>query len=812
MPNIVDLILSRARGKALADLHPEVSDREHIASLRSDGASAYSGQYSYLNAISDYASHVWVRKAVTTIGNNVAALPLTIKRGDQLVSSHALLDLLTSVNDTMTSADLWQQWTVDMLLGGEEGWELVRDTRGRYAEIWPRQPHTILIKPDAARKRYYKVREYAIDDTSEAEPYTLQPDELCHFKFFNPGNPWRGIAPITAVRWSIVLDVFAQAWSKLFFQNSARPDFAVIAPEGLTASERADIEKKLTQKFGGVENSHKPIVLEQGISDVKILSFPPKDMEWLEQRKISREEVGAIFGVPDEIMGWGRDTYENFDTAHRVLWELTIVPLTRHRDVHLTEYFQRVNVLRPDERVITDLSGVGALKANETDEWSRAQGQMERGALLINEWRTARGLKAVPWGDVWWAPMGLMPISSADAPASAAPVADTPKSVGQKAAEFSGMVQRAAVVSNVVEYGSTEHAALLDAYAKRTDPFQRKFKTLAVALFDEQRDAVAAELRQAKKVARTRAEIANDPFDREEWTAEYIKRAKPLLRDIVASAGEQAINELGIGLRFDVDRPEIAAFIRERAQRFAKPVNDTTWEALRTSLGEGFDAGEGIDALMARVEQVMGDRISSSAETIARTETQGATSGGTIEAWKQTEVVSAKVWISALIPDRTREDHKDAHGQTVGLDEQFTVGTVKTDGPGLSGEADQDINCLCVMTAVVADKHYAPQSGEDGMVNLQVRLPRPVVMIRNDVRPTTPGVEVVNHNLITLPDQPAPTVTNVVQTPSVTVTNQVQPATPTVKLVSDGAGQEDIAIERDADGRIMNLKRSIKRG
>ena len=80
------------------------------------------------------------------------------------------------------------------------------------------------------------------------------------------------------------------------------------------------------------------------------------------------------------------------------------------------------------------------------------------------------------------------------------------------------------------------------------------------------------------------------------------------------------------------------------------------------------------------------------------------------------------------------------------------------------------------------------------------------------VERTTPGVEVVNHNLITLPDQPAPQVTNVVQTPSVTVTNQVQPATPTVKVVSDGAGLEDIAIERDADGRISHLKRSIKRG
>lgn len=679
MPNIVDLILSRARGKALADLHPEVSDREHIASLRSDGASAYSGQYSYLNAISDYASHVWVRKAVTVIGNNFAALPLTIKRGDQLVSSHLALDLLTNVNDTMTSADLWQQWTVDMLLGGEEGWELVRDTRGRYTEIWPRQPHTILVKPDAARRRYYKVSEYVIDDTGEAEPYTLKPDELCHFKFFNPGNPWRGIAPITAVRWSIVLDVFAQAWSKLFFQNSARPDFAVIAPEGLTPGERTDIEKKLTQKFGGVENSHKPIVLEEGISDIKILSFPPKDMEWLEQRKISREEVGAIFGVPDEIMGWGRDTYENFDTAHRVLWALTIVPMTRHRDVHLTEYFQRVNVLRPDEQIVTDLSGVEALKANESDEWDRAQGQIDRGALLVNEWRKARGLKPVPWGDTWWAPMNLAPVGES-----------TVKGYRTLPAKR---------VESVPEYGSTQHQQVLDVWLKRTDPGQRKVKQLVTDIFNEQQAECRERLRKAQKD--TANDVAKNPFDRDAWNKEFARRAKPVIRELIDVAGTNAIADLGIGLRFDVDRPQIANFIRVRAQRFAQEVNDTTWNALRDSLAEGFDSGEGISALMERVDAVMGDRIRSSAETIARTETQGATSGGTIEAWRDTGVVKNKVWISALIPGRSREAHMDAHNQTVALDEQFDIGGVMTDGPGLSGVAEVDINCLCAMIAVV---------------------------------------------------------------------------------------------------------------
>ena len=72
----------------------------------------------------------------------------------------------------------------------------------------------------------------------------------------------------------------------------------------------------------GAQNAHKPIVLEQGVTDIKTFSFAPKDMEWLEQRKLSRDEVGAVFGVPDEIMGYGKDTFENFDAADRVLWTL----------------------------------------------------------------------------------------------------------------------------------------------------------------------------------------------------------------------------------------------------------------------------------------------------------------------------------------------------------------------------------------------------------------------------------------------------------------------------------------------------------
>jgi hypothetical protein len=187
----------------------------------------------------------------------------------------------------------------------------------------------------------------------------------------------------------------------MFFYNSARPDYAVIAPAGLTNAERDDIEKKLEQKFGGVGQSHKPIVLETGVSDVKVLSFPPKDMEWVAQRGLSRDEIGGMFGVPDILMGFGNDSYDTEvkrTAALQVLYSLTIMPLASLRDTTTTKYFRKVRLLAPNESLITDYTKVNALRESQNDEWLRASGQLERGAITINEWRENQGLKRVEWG------------------------------------------------------------------------------------------------------------------------------------------------------------------------------------------------------------------------------------------------------------------------------------------------------------------------------------------------------------------------------------------------------------------------------
>ena len=101
----------------------------------------------------------------------------------------------------------------------------------------------------------------------------------------------------------------------------------------------------------------------------------------------------------------------------------------------------------------------------------------------------------------------------------------------------------------------------------------------------------------------------------------------------------------------------------------------------------------------------MAERIRSSDEVIARTEITGCSSGGTIEAWRQSKVVSGKSWLAAL-DSRTRETHKEAHGETVGLDDDFRVGAGHGPGPGQIGLPEEDCNCRCSLTAVLTERSF----------------------------------------------------------------------------------------------------------
>jgi len=93
---------------------------------------------------------------------------------------------------------------------------------------------------------------------------------------------------------------------------------------------------------------------------------------------------------------------------------------------------------------------------------------------------------------------------------------------------------------------------------------------------------------------------------------------------------------------------------------------------LREDLLEGWQAGEGITELKARVKKVWGDKnlTDARAETIARTESVFAYNGARLQAAKDSSLSLVKKW-KATFDSRTAKDSKKLDGQIRSLDDEF---------------------------------------------------------------------------------------------------------------------------------------------
>ena len=235
--------ISALRSRKAISHHPDLANRIHI-STQSSGVNS-GGFQSEIDSFIDYAkvysSYVWVRKAIGKIVEAISPLPVrVVDKNSKAIEDHPLSILFGYVNDNIAPSDLWQSVFIQMLLAGESFLELVPNKIGnKIVEIWNRRPDQVSIIPDISRPLYpcpagYKWRE---------EEYKR--DEVIHFRFYNPLNQWRGLAPIAAARAGITIDIFAQAWSKSFLLKGARPDFALVAPAGLTSVERDEYKSIL---------------------------------------------------------------------------------------------------------------------------------------------------------------------------------------------------------------------------------------------------------------------------------------------------------------------------------------------------------------------------------------------------------------------------------------------------------------------------------------------------------------------------------------------------------------------------------------
>ncbi len=643
------------------------------------------------------------------------------------VADGPVTQLMRKVNDFWTMNRLMTMTELSLCLWGKAYWA-VEKAGSRPREIWWMRPDRVKVFPHPTN--YVSGFEYE-PVNFQGNPILFEKSEIVWFRYPNPLDEYSGLSPLAASRLAADLASAAAKSNKGLFDRGYQPGGIISPPKGmtLTPQQAKELELQFDKRFKGVDKAHRWAVLRFE-AEMKSGSVTPKDAEFLGTLTWSLEEVARAYKVPLDMIG-GQRTYENVQAAERAFWYRTMEPESRFIASEIVEQLLPMFGNSGVDLVEFDLTKVPILQEAESERWQREYQQIQVGAVLVNEWRESQGKEPVKWGDAWWAPLTLAPVRDGSQPTPPAPPADQgegggeppPVSADAEPGPRSVFARAKPTLRRAIEYGSEEHERLWRRFERREGRWEELLGETAAELFKGQKDSVVARLKASeeekerrpagasvqgsngKGAVRTLKNAAEEPFDMAEWIRKFREKMRPKIKKLVEDTGQEALDDLKIDLTFNVKQPAVARFIERRAQRFAVEVNETTWNSLRESLGKGLDEGEGLPKLMERVEEVMAERIRSSKEVIARTEVIGAMNGGTLESWKQSEVVSGKEWLASL-DGRERESHgvNGAHGQVVGLDEDFQVGSGSGPHPGAIGLAEEDINCRCTMVAVLKEE------------------------------------------------------------------------------------------------------------
>lgn len=644
-----------------------------------------------------------------------------VERTGRLVDEGGnLADLLAYANPLDTGRQLRESAVGSLVLSGNAYWYLQRFGGSKPSELWNLPGH--LTRPVPGPKRTIAGYEFNRGGSGNWEP--IAAEDVIHFRRFNPEDRPVGVSDLTAVQNAYEAQYFAMLWLREFFRHGGIFPGVWTTDEAssvrYTDAELDDIAKRIHARHSGWDKTFLPLIV-QGIKYVA-QGMKLSEMDLSTQIGLVDAKIIRALGIPPWRMGikeggGALSPGAGSGTDESIYWLSTVSGLVTLLDDVINErlaplFGRDVHVLS----ALTEVPAVQQVMLSQAKTHYELTGR--KPVETQNEARRAMRLPEDPSEEA----DSLIPTPT---PAFGVAPGDTPSPPGEKPDPEDPKKQtRQARLS-----ASPEREELRSRAAFRLSRYQGRMEALVLERLAEQRGTAIERLRQqaaaqgghlSRSNGRVRLAIdttglMDEPSDKD------AARAGRILEDLLRARSVDALLDLeqaaGIALdvELDLQSAQFADFVARQVDRAIRVPDATTRKLLRESLASGLADGEGLDALVGRVNHVFDGRRSN-ALTIARTETQPAYNFAAMEAWRQSGVVEQQEWLTSRsgLGGRHSEDPEGRYassdggrgldGQERAIGEMFDVGGVPLLYPGdPSGPAGEIVNCVCVLLPVVSE-------------------------------------------------------------------------------------------------------------
>lgn len=369
-------------------------------------------------------SSTWVYIAVKRIADAIGQIPVQLQTGGtdrpQIFRGYdkGLQDLLNRPNPWQSWFDFAEAMVVSLELTGNAFIEIVKSKAGRPIELYVLNPARMTILPSS--KNYIDGYVYSVN----GRYITFDAEEIMHIKYHHPSNDFYGLSPLTAAAVSIEVDKAALEWNQTFLLRGAYPAGALETENEIGDDELKRLQRQIRSTMQrGKDQAGRILVLAGGLK-YHPLHITPKDADWLSSRRMSRDEILAIFGVPFAVAGLfsTEQTTARSAGVEQQIKQFYRTTIFSKMDKILGVFNrQLVPLFRENVRIVPNYRSVPALQEEVEQELTRAMAlkTLVTAGVSLNKalGRLYPDIDKEVWGDVAWMPSSVVPIDSPSLPA-----------------------------------------------------------------------------------------------------------------------------------------------------------------------------------------------------------------------------------------------------------------------------------------------------------------------------------------------------------------------------------------------------------
>jgi HK97 family phage portal protein len=238
-----------------------------------------------------------VYRAVNLISGIIASLPFEVYAGREKLSNSQVDKLINKKpNGWQNGYSFKKLIAVHLLIDGNA---YVLNQNGMLTVLDYRQVTPYLVNGE----KFYQVNGIS---------GVLTNDEVLHFYglSFGPdtlqaGNSYdmnlKGMSPISTAYGVFSGGIAEGEFSNQFFSNGVNPSGVVEHPDTLKDDQYERLKGSFAKSYGGVANTGKVPVLEEG-AKFKPITINPKDAMLIEKKKLTVDDIARIYDVPPPLL------------------------------------------------------------------------------------------------------------------------------------------------------------------------------------------------------------------------------------------------------------------------------------------------------------------------------------------------------------------------------------------------------------------------------------------------------------------------------------------------------------------------------